>query len=199
MGKRKVKSSKKLKKLTRKLDKLERDVYDNNKFVSRADFLKEKMTDEFREYYNRLSPERQERLIKYILDQEDWEAQSHMTSDKLPKSREESVEKLTSRPAKSMAGLVSDIKKTRKRKKKQHKRLMKTKRGMLTILNPEAYDQTLLSDKDYRKYLKELAGQDKYAPMAPLDCTLKNFKKELLGSKHVNSVVVDNFWNKHGY
>jgi hypothetical protein len=191
------KKTKKMKKLEKELRKLDRDLYDNNKYVSREEFLKSKLSKRVKVYYNGLSSESQQKFLKYILKQEDWDETERLSQIERPQEKNDL--KITSKKAHSIGELVKDIKNTRKKRKDKNKNVLKTKKGLLVILNPEAYDQTLLDNKDYRKYLKKLADKEREDTSVELDCTLKNFRKELLGNDKVNSAVMDSFWNKHGY
>src|SRR5690606_14837096 len=92
-----------------------------------------------------------------------------------------------------------ELKKRKEREKRKNKHLIKTKSGMYMILNPEAYDHTLLDDKKYRKYLKKVAEKEKEQIPVELDCTLSGFIDQLVGNRKVNKAVTESFWNKHGY
>lgn len=194
------KVKKKHKKLERKLHELDRELYENNSHVSREEFLVAKLSGRVKEYYNRLTPDRKDAFIGYILRQEDWENRRIM--DQLEDTDQiEAGERRSVRKYKKLSDLVLDLRKEKKRSKSgaKSRHLIKTKKGLYYLLNPEAYDQTLLNKKKYRKYLRKLADKQKDNNPIELDCTLKGFKDELMRNQKVNKAVIDGFWNKHGY
>jgi len=186
----------KQKKLNAKIKRLNGDLYDNNKHITREEFVISKLSKRVKQYYIKLSEERKLAFIRYIIKQDDWQ----ITINLEELSVKNTVPVLCSKKCKSIAELIDNIKKEKKSiKKKERKYILKSKSGLITLLNPEAYDHTLLSKKNYRKYLKKLAKDEQEAPSVELDCTLKNFKKELMKNNNVNGAVMDSFYNKFGY
>lgn len=187
------------KKLNKKLKKLNERLYDNNKYVSREEFLIKKLSGRILVYYNNLSDERKKAFINYIIKQEDYNSRHSL--ERLEKE-DNKIEPLTDKKCGSISELISNIKKNKNKKKKERKKIkniIKTKDGLHILLNPEAYDVTLLKKKDYRKFLSKLASKEKENPITEIDCTLKNFKKQLMKNDNVNQAVMDAFWNKSGY
>jgi len=193
-----AKESKKLRKLNRKLKKLDEELY-NNKYVSREEFLKSKLSKSLKAYYKKLSDERKAHFLRYIIRDEDWETmQSLIQSRRVEDDDEEGVDNVP-RSLKELNRLAATPKKTKK-KKKDKRNVLRMKRGLLKVLNPESHDRALLSNKDYRKYLKKLADKEmKKDANVQLDCTIKNFREVLMDNDTVNTAVMDSFWNKHGY
>jgi len=183
----------KSKKLKKKLEKLNRKLYDNNKHITREEFLIHKLSKRIKMYYDNISEDRQKAFIAYIIKQNDFENLNRL--EKINKSPNKDA--LCSKKCKSVSQLIDQIKKEKKRK--NNRNVLQTKEGLLIILNPEAYDHTLLGKKKYRKYLKKVAEKEKENVPIELDCTLKNFRKELLKNDNVNQIVMDSFYNKFGY
>jgi hypothetical protein len=195
MGKKKFKKS-----LKKNIEKLEKDLYKNNKYVSREEFIISKFTKSIKRYYNSLSEERKKSFLKYVLAQEDYDRQSSLEKHTTRKDDEEITYEMKTR--RTLSGAVGELKKQRKFRKTRKKKvsnILKGSKGLLYLLNPEAFDQTLLDKKDYRKYLKKMVEKEKEETSVELDCTLKNYHKELMKNETVNEEVMNSFWNKHGY
>jgi hypothetical protein len=200
MGKKKGKDKKFNKSLKKNIEKLEKDLYKNNKYVTREEFVVSKFTKSIKRYYKSLSEERKKAFVKYILSQEDFDRESSLEKHSTRSDRDTIEYEMKS--SRTLAGAVDQLKKKQKFQKKRKKKvqnIVKGKKGLLYLLNPEAYDQTLLDKKDYRKYLAKMVEQEKEDTSVELDCTLKNFQKELMKNETVNQEVMDSFWNKHGY
>jgi hypothetical protein len=200
MGKSKKKDNKFKKSLTKNINKLEKNLYKTNKYVTREEFTISKFTKPIKNYYNALSEERKQSFLKYVLSQEDYDRESALEKHSTKKKTDVIEYKLKS--SRTLAGARDQLKKQRKfskKRKKKVKNILKGSKGLMYLLNPEAYDQTLLDKKDYRKYLKKIVEQEQEDTPIELDCTLKNFHAELMKNPSVNQVVMDSFWNKHGY
>jgi hypothetical protein len=196
------KKNKKFKKsLKKNIKKLEKELYENNKYVSREEFIVSKFSKPVKRYYNSLTEERKKAFVQYIIKQEDYEREQSL--EKYATVRDDSdYHEYKMKPAKNLAGVLRELEKKKKYEKKRAKKLkniLKGSKGLLYLLNPEAYDQTLLSKKDYRKYLKKLVEEEKKDHPVELDCTLKNFHKELMKNESVNEAVMDAFWGKEGF
>lgn len=185
------------KNIDKKIKKLERKFYQNNKYVSREEFLIPKLSKSLRMYYDKISNERKKALISYILDQEDYVSETSL--DSISISDDKPIYKMHS--CRKISEVIVELRKSRKKQKKatKMKHVLKGSKGLLYLLNPEAYDQTLLSKKDYRKQLKKLAKEESKVMPIELDCTLKNFHLELMKNESVNEDVMQGFWNKYGY
>lgn len=192
------KKGKKFKKsLAKNIEKLEKDLYKNNKYVTREEFLISKFTKRIKKYYNSLSEERKKSFIKYVLAQEDYDRESALEKHSKRKYKEKVIYKMKN--SKTVTGAIDELKKQRKfvkKRKRKIKNIIKGDKGLLYLLNPEAYDQTLLDKKDYRKYLKKIVEKEKKETYIELDCTLDNFHKELMKNEVVNQEVMSSFWNK---
>jgi len=199
MGK-KNKDKKFKKSLKKNIEKMEKDLYKNNKYVTREEFLVSKLSKSVKRYYKSLPEERKKSFLKYILGQEDYGRESALEKHSKKRDSEEIAYKMKS--SKTLSGAVDQLKKKQKfqkKRKRKVKHILKGSKGLMYLLNPEAYDQTLLDKKDYRKYLKKIVENEKKNPAVELDCTLKNFHSELMKNETVNQEVMDSFWNKHGY
>jgi len=196
MGKKKIKKS-----LKKSIKKLEKQFYDNNKYVSREEFIVSKFSKRIRKYYESLSEERKKSFVQYIIRQEDSEREESL--EKYATVKEDDSEEYKMKKCRTLAEVIKEVekrKKFRKKREKKIKHILKGSKGILYILNPEAYDQTLLSKKDYRKYLKKIVEEEKKnMKNVELDCTLKNFRDQLLKNDSVNEAVMEAFWGKEGF
>lgn len=193
------------KKLDKKIKKLHKELYDSSKYVSRGEFIVAKMSKSLKRYYNSISEVRQKALVQYIIRQEDWEITNSLERHSKKSDNNEDEVYIKPRKCNTMAEVREDLarrkRKTKKQKKKRSsknrvKRLVKGTDGLLHLLNPETYDQIKLDDKAYRKQLKKMIETEKAKEPIELDCTLKNFHKELMKNSSVNEGVMDSFWTK---
>jgi hypothetical protein len=188
--------SKKLK-LKKKLKKLNDNLYKNNKYVTKEEFLCSRMPKSLKTYYNKLSDEMKKALVSYIIKREELDGIKSLRKIETNDPDDD----IKVRKTHSILEAIDELKKYKKRKKKKlkFKNVIKGTKGLLHLLNPEAFDQTLLNRKDYRKQLKKLAEKEQEEAPVELDCTLKNFHKELMKNDSVNQEVMNGFWNKFGY
>lgn len=187
---------KKLQKMLKKLDKLEDKLYSSMDHIPKEDILLAKMSKSLKAYYDRIPPERQKALLSYIIKQEEYESLATLNGLEM---REEEEYVIPPKKCNTLRDVIDDInkrRKLRKKPKKKFKHMLKTDEGLYVLINPEMYDHTLLSKKAYRKYLSKLASKEgKTVPV--LDCTLKNFKEELLNNPNVNAAVTEAFYAKY--
>lgn len=195
----KKKGSKKLNKLLGKLNDLDRKLYDENKHVTKGEFIESKLTGNIRMYYDGLSPHRKEQFIQFLTKEEEWEAHQHLRTPDEPEGPVTVDQPLTSKPAKSLAGLRRDIKETKKKSKKLTK--LREKKGKLSsMMEYGSYDQVHLSKKDHRKLISQMADKDRSSlPSNRYDGGIEEFKEALRGIKAGSNDITESFWNKHGF
>jgi len=197
MGKKKKKFKKSFKKNIRKLEK---ELYENNKYVSREEFIISKFSKRIRKYYETLSEDRKKSFLKYIMNQEDYERKNSL--EKYAEVKDNNEDQYEMKVCRTLAEVIKELKKKKKfekKRKKKIKHVLKGSKGVLYLLNPEAYDQIGLSKKEYRKILKRLAKNDNENTSVELDCTLKDFYDKLMKNESVNEEVMNAFWGKDGF
>lgn len=191
---------KKIKKLTKELEELDKRLYQDTTYISKEEMLAGKLSKRVKAYYNKLTPERQAAFLAYIVRKEEQEHLEYLDGLKIREDSKEDENLYVPKKCKNVAGVIKDIKDRnnhKKQEKKKFKHMIKRKDGLYVILNPESYDHTLLSKKKYRKMLSKVAEKERKHANPVLDCTLKNFREELMDNPQINNAVVDSFYAKY--
>lgn len=150
-----------------------------------------------KEFYDQLPPHRQIQFREYLIQRSKWEEKKKLSSimetarvdDELPVIR-----------VKRFSDLPNAIKKARKKQKKKNrdKHILKTKDGVLRLINPESHDYVMLGDKSYRKTLRKLAMDEKKNAGIRISSEMEDFREKLFKDKKVNKSIMKSFWDKHG-